>query len=412
MLSLGLKRASLPLYLWLFVLVALTILGFYAIVIGFVKGHEVTLNVSRGVPWGILISAYVFFVVSSTGMCLVSSLGHVFGMKKFEPLGRRAILLAIVLLLSGFLVIASDLERPWRMVLYVLITPNPASAIWWMGILYGIYLVFMILEFFFLCRAEILRRLEVSSRAITAFHKVLLVGIREVSPNALRSNVILARLSGAGGVISAIAAHSTLGAVFGFTASRSLWHGAYLPVYFILSAFVSGSALLVLSLVLSYKVRGQEPAPEIKEAILSLGKLLLLFLGIFLFFTVWKLITAQYGRIPEEFESLMVLIAGPLAVPFLVGEILLGLLAPVFILVYTRTQKVWGLTLASIMVILGMFVARYDFVVAGQLVPVVGRESLWQYNPSAIEMLIILGAFALCLLLYSLGTYIFPLEET
>jgi len=373
---------------------------------------EVTFNTSTGVPWGILISAYIFFVVSSTGMCLASSLGHVFGMKRFEPLGRRAILLAIVLLLSGFLVIASDLERPWLMVLYIFVTPNPTSAMWWMGTLYGLYLVFMILEFFFLCRVEILRRLEASSGAITAFHKALLVGIRKVSPDALKSNLKLARLSGAAGVISALAAHSTLGAVFGFIGSRSIWHGPYLPIYFILSAFVSGSAILILSLVINYKTRGQEPTLEIKEVVQSLGQLLLLFLGIFLFFTIWKLVTAQYGRIPGEFESVMLLINETLSVPFWVGEILLGILIPVVILVYTRAQRFWAVTAAFLLVIVGMFAARYDFVVAGQLVPIVGREGLWQYIPNVIEMLSALGALSLCLLLYSLGNRLFPLEDS
>ncbi len=411
MMTANLKKGLTRFNVWIALLAAVTAVGFYAIILGFIQGHEVTFNTSTGVPWGMLISAYVFFVVSSTGMCLVSSLGHVFGMKRFEPLGRRAILLAIVLLLSGFLVIASDLERPWLMVLYFFVTPNPTSPMWWMGALYGLYLIFMILEFFFLCRAEILRRLEASSGAITAFHKALLVGIRKVSPDALKSNLKLARLSGAAGVISALAAHSTLGAVFGFIGSRSLWHGPYLPIYFILSAFVSGSAILILSLVLSHKTKGQELTLETKKVVRSLGQLLLLFLGIFLFFTIWKLVTAQYGRIPEEFESVMVLINGPLSVPFWVGEILLGILIPIVILVYTRMQKVWGITTASFLVILGMFVARYDFVVTGQLVPIIGRDGLWQYTPSVIEALSALGALSLCLLLYSLGNRLFPLED-
>ncbi len=407
-----LKKGLTRFNVWIACIAAVTVGGISAIVMGFLEGHEVTFNTSSGVPWGILISTYVFFVVSSTGMCLVSSLGHVLGMEKFEPLGRRAILLAIVLLLSGFLVIASDLERPWLMVLYIFITPNPTSAIWWMGTLYGLYLVFMTVEFFFLCRVEILRRFEASSGAIMAFHKAFLVGIRRVSLDTIKSNLKLARLSGAAAVISALAAHSTLGAVFGFIGSRSIWHGPYLPIYFILSAFVSGAAILIMSLVLSYKSGGQELTLKIKEVVQSLGQLLLLFLVIFLFFTIWKLITAQYGRIPEEFDSVMLLINGPLSVLFWVGEILLGILIPIVILVYTRAQRYWAATVAALLVIVGMFVARYDFVVAGQLVPIIGRDGLWQYTPSVIETLSVLGALSLCLLLYSLGSRLFPLEET
>ena len=398
-------------HLWIVLLVTMTGLGFWAIVAGFVRGHEVTFNTGTGVPWGILIAGYVFLVVSCSGMCLVSSLGHVFGIERFEPLARRAIFLAIVLLLSGFLVIASDLERPWRMVLYLFLTPNPASAMWWMGTLYSLYLVAMLLEFVFLCRAEIVRRIESSSGTVSAFHRAFLVGIREVSPGAVRSNLRLARVSGVAAVIFALAALSTLGSVFGFIGSRTIWHGPFLPIYFILSAYVSGSAILILSLVFSHRGKGNQPAPEIREIIRSLSRLLLVFLAIFLFFAIWKLLTAQYGRIPEEFESVMLVISGPLAVPFWVGEVTFGILVPIAILAYTRGRNVWGLTAAATMVIVGMFVARYDFVIGGQLVPIVGREPLWQYSPHAIEILSILGAISLCLLLYSVGGRFLPLED-
>lgn len=411
MITLRLKKTSLRFYIWLALLAAVAVLGFYAIIIGFLRGHEVTFNTSTGVPWGMLISAYLFFVIPASGLCLLSSLGHVFGIKRFEPLSKRAILLAIVLLVSGFLVIASDLERPWLMALYVLITPNPTSAIWWMGTLYGIYFVVLMVEFFFLCRVEAINRIQAESGSAPLIYRILAVGARKSTESSLRRSARMAKLTGAGGIILAIAALSTLGAVFGFTGSRSLWYGPMLPVYFVLSAFLAGGAVLALATVITYRVKGREALYNVKEVVVSLGRLLVLFLGIYLLFTVWNLLTAQYGRVPEEYESVMVLISGPLAVPFWVGEIFLGLLVPVFILVYTRAQSVWGVAVASLLVMVGMFATRYDFIVAGQLVPLVGRETLWQYAPSLIEILIVLGAFSLCLFLYSLGNRLFPLED-
>ena len=106
-------------------------------------GHLQAYNLTREVPWGILISTYVFFVVSSTGLCLVSSLGHVFGIKQFELIGKRAIILAILTLLTGFGTIAMELNHPFRMIIWVMLSPNLASPIWWMGTLYGAYLFFM-----------------------------------------------------------------------------------------------------------------------------------------------------------------------------------------------------------------------------------------------------------------------------
>ena len=61
-----------------------------------------------------LIATYVFFAVSSTGLCLVSSLGHIFGFKVFEPIAKKAVFLAFVMLLVGFAVIGTELESPMR----------------------------------------------------------------------------------------------------------------------------------------------------------------------------------------------------------------------------------------------------------------------------------------------------------
>ncbi len=185
-----------------------------------------------------------------------------------------------------------------------------------------------------------------------------------------------------------------------------------LPIYFVLSALLAGTAILISAIVLSYKASGKETPYEINEIVTGLGKLLALFLGVFLLFTIWNLLTAQYGRIPEEFESVMLLINGPLAMRFWTLEISLGLLVPLFILIYTRAQKNWGVIVASLLVVLGMFAARYDFVLAGQLVPVIGKETLWQYTPSIIEILTVLGAFSLSLFLYSLGYRLLSLEDS
>ncbi len=37
-------------------------------------GYRHAYGVTREIPWGILISGYVFFVVTSTGLCIVSSI--------------------------------------------------------------------------------------------------------------------------------------------------------------------------------------------------------------------------------------------------------------------------------------------------------------------------------------------------
>ena len=122
--------------------------------------------------------------------------------------------------------------------------------------------------------------------------------------------------------------------------------------------------------------------------------------------------TAQYGHIPEEYDAAMVLIKGPLAVSFWLGEITIGILVPAAILIKTQGRKTWALLTASLLVIIGMFFARYDFVMAGQFVPIVGQEQLWEYFPHIIEILSVVAAVGMALLLYALGSRFLPLEDT
>jgi len=66
------------------------------------------------------------------------------------PIAKRAIFLSIMTIMAGFFVIAFEIENPFRMALYNVISPNLTSNIWWMGTLYGAYMFFMAIEFTFL----------------------------------------------------------------------------------------------------------------------------------------------------------------------------------------------------------------------------------------------------------------------
>ena len=117
--------------------------GLHALLIG----HEHAYNNTREIPWGLLIAAYVFFVVTSTGLCLVSSIGHVFNVDALKPIAKRSVFLAIVSIVAGFVIIGFEIENPWRMPIYNVLSANATSNIWWMGTLYGAYLFFMSIKF-------------------------------------------------------------------------------------------------------------------------------------------------------------------------------------------------------------------------------------------------------------------------
>lgn len=342
-------------------------------------GHEHAYGVTREVPWGLMLGAYVFFVVTSTGLCLVSSIGHVFGFEAFKPIAKRSVFLAIATIIPGFLVIAFEIENPWRMAVYNIISPNITSNIWWMGTLYGAYLFFMLIEFALLQAEK---------------HKV-------------------AGMMGMIGVISGVAAHSNLGAVFGLLNGREFWHGPYMPIYFITSAMMSGCATVIFFHWMGYKINGWKMSEKLEESLYAVAKLGALLYIVILFFTTWKLISGVSGHPPGKYEAIMSLLTGPYAFNFWFGEMALGLVIPLVIILAVRARNLTALALGSAASIIGIFFMRYDLVVVGQIVPgfhelnLVDLPHLLPYSPTLHEWMVTISGFTFCAVLFMLGEKMF-----
>lgn len=361
------------------VLALFSVVGVSMGVHSLIAGHEHTFGVSRGVPWGILIAAYVFFVVTSTGLCIVSSVGHVFGFENFNPIAKRAVFLSIATIVAGFLVIAFEIENSWRMPIGNVFGANLTSNIWWMGTLYGAYLVFMILEFIMLQKEN---------------HKV-------------------ATGFGLAGLLTGVAAHSNLGAVFGLLNGREFWHGPYMPIYFITSAAMSGCVAIIFFTYIAYKFNGWQMSDGMKKSMESVAKLGALMMSIIIFFTIWKMISGVTGNPPGKYESMMLLLTGSYAVNFWFGEVMLGMAIPLVIILLVRGRNMNALFIASLAGMVGIFYMRYDLVVVGQLIPsfhgmgLVDYPEFLTYVPTLHENLVVAGGVAFCGLVFIVGEKLF-----
>jgi len=376
--------------------VLLSLGGAAAAAVALVRGHAV-MGTTSEMSWGILIASYVFLVTTSTGVALVSALGHVFGYRVFEPIARRAMFLALVTLLLGFVCIGTELERPLLLLKLVVLSPNPASPIWWMGTLYGVYLLIVIAELYFLLVSDHRR----------------------------------ARIFGVITVVAALTVHPTsnLGAVFGLAHSRPYWSGPLLPVYMIATALVSGAALLAVAVYLGGRFGDPRRAALEGPLLDALGRLLALFLGITVMLTVWRTITGLAGHHYHTYDVTMALLTGPLFVHFWLFEVFLGVAVPLWLLLGERRRQPGAVALAGGLSLVGLFVARSNFVYAGQMFslrPVVGRlgerltysppfkgnvSGLLAYTPSIVELSIVAGAMSAVVVAYVIGLRVLRLVE-
>jgi len=339
-------------------------------------GHH-AYNVTREHPWGLLIAVYIFFVVSSTGLCIVGSLGDVFGFKDYELISKRAIFGSIVTIMAGFAVIAFEIGHPVTMMIYNVLSPGLTSAIWWMGTLYGAYLAFMIVEFIFL----------------------------------LKNDMKMAKYFGLAGLLVGLAAHSNLGSVFGFLNARPISNGVFYPTYFILTAFITGIFIAFIIMGFRYKLHFNE---EVKKMLTGLGKIQGLLISILIFFVTWKLLTDIYGGMPNRAEVATHILGSWT----FWAEVILAMVIPLLLILKSGGKAHVGMVFASISGMVGIFFMRYNLVHDTQLKPLqmlkIKEYQLppeWvHYFPSVTEMMISLGGLALCMALYWVGTKAFNLD--
>jgi molybdopterin-containing oxidoreductase family membrane subunit len=332
---------------------------------GFFIGHEHVFNNTREVPWGLLISTYAFFAITSTGLCLLAAISHVFGGNSLAPLANRMVWISLITILSGFTVIGMEIENPWRMAIYNIISPNITSNIWWMGTLYGMALGFILLEFWLI----------------------------------LTHRLGLALTLGIMGALAEVAANTCLGGVFSTLASRPFWYGAQMPVLFLACAFLSGAAAAIFFTHYAYVIRRRKMEPHVFAGVQAAGKVLLLMIVLVAVGTFWRMASFYVGGASDGRIAADAFFNGPLSFNFWGLEVGVGLAAPALLLVLTRMKSLAAMSTAALMSLIGMFISRLNMVAGGQLVPqYLGFDDLpnyLNYTPSGYEWIVVLAGIGL-----------------
>jgi molybdopterin-containing oxidoreductase family membrane subunit len=353
------------------ILAVIAIIGAIGAVNIFINGEH-AMGTSDRVPWGILISGYVLLAVFCSGLCFMSSLSSVFGLKQFEVVTKRAILFAVTTLMCGFYVLVFELGNPFNLI-YIALSPNLHSLMFWMGLLYGIYTVILILELF----------------------------------NILRNSHKWAHMFGIAAFFAAVAANSNLGALFGGIIARPFWTGPFSAIYILATAFMSGAAILAIMFYFVEK-QGKVASYKGKPIMPAIGRTLSIAIFAVAVMTVWRVVSGMYGGMPGNYDAMMGLLTGPLALNFWIFEIGLAIVLPLIILYLPGGMSSQRIMMAGSSTVVGIFMMRFDFVVAGQIAPLnvvpgVTETIYHSYNPSWSEWSLLFGGIALAILVYMIA---------
>lgn len=292
-------------------------------------------NVPHEDSFGAMIALYIFFTGLSAGSFFLSTLSYGFGRIQYRALSRPAIITATLMLVVAPVFLLLHVGKPlrsWHLFLFV----NPGSPITWGSFLLTSYPLFCL---------------------------VYMACIFQEKEKA-------AKMWGLIGIPFAVSVHAYTGFILAFCPARALWHSSMIPLLFLVSAVVSGTALMILVFAALCKWRGEamDVSGERGSLLKSLGRILGWLLILDLLLTGIDLLVASVAGGEDRF-GVGVLLAGELAPYFLGIEVILGKLIPLFILFHPRLQRVGPLVIASFLIVLGILFMRLDLVRVGELLP-------------------------------------------
>ena len=334
------------------------------------------------IPWTVLIVVYPYLTGLVAGAFTVSSMYQVFGIQRFKPVAHLALLVSLCCMLMVPMPLLLHLGHPER-ALNSMVTPHWTSAFAVFGYAAGFYIILLMLETWFVYRSYIVQQAQQGKGLLRWFYEALSLGSRDVSEKAMRYDRKWTFALAVIGIPAAHGLHGYIGFVFGSLKAREWWSSDLMPLVFLFSAIISGTALLIVIYVASCRLR---KVPVDLPCLKAMAFALWGFMMFTLLLESVEFASLVYrGR--EGIEIIMEYVRGPLLITFLVLQFCVGSLVPLTLLSYliwrgtTGRALVAGVTTSAALVLFAVLMMRWNVVIGGQEIAKTGK-GLVDYQPT------------------------------
>ncbi len=373
-----------------------------------------TFGINRPVMWGFLITNFVFWVGISHAGIMLSAILRLSQAEWRRPLTRAAEVLTIFSLQAAVLMPIIHLGRTWRVywsLPYDLargIYPNIRSPLVWDPAAITTYLTSTILFVFVLLLPDLAIVRDRTRGVRHKFYSVLCLGWRG-TPRQWKLQVIAGVLLSALILPVFVSVHSIVSWDFAVAVAVEGWHTTIFAPYFVIGAVHSGvSAVVTVAALMRWLYRlDAYIRPEHFDA---LGRLLIVIAVTWFYFFIVEFFMGLYSGEGAEVELRQLQVfQWPFNMLFIVF-LLTGFFIPVPLWLFRNVRRSVALMFwTSILVNVGMWLERFILIVPSLM----RKQSLtfnWgSYSPSAIEILIVCGTFALVFLGMLIFAKVFPI---
>ena len=329
-------------------------------------------GMSRDVSWGLYIANFTFLVGVAASAVMVVLPYYLHNYKEFGRITVLGEFLAVAAVAMCILFIFVDLGQPAR-VFNIMFHPSPNSILFWDMIVLSVYLLLNIVIAW--CTLDSERKEE---PPITWVKPLIYISIPW-----------------------AISIHTVTAFIYNGLEARPFWLTALLAPRFLASAFCSGPALLIIVSLMIRRFTKFDPG---WEAIQKVAQIVTYALLTTMFFLLLEVFTVYYSGVPEHMAHFRYLLFGvegqAKLVPWIWTSIVLAVFALVVLINPATRRKESLLAPACVAVFISIWIDKGLGLVVPGFIPSPTGE-VFEYWPTAPEVLITLGVWALGFLVLS-----------
>lgn len=396
--------------LWTGTLLFICAIGAFAYIQQLRKGLVVT-NMGDYVSWGIYISNFVFFVAISLVGSLITAIFRLSGVPWRTPLTRISEIIAVSAITFAALIIIVDMGRPERLV-YLFTHGRIQSPIMWDVIVITTYFCLSLFLLYITLLPDIRIMINAKDKLGKPFLKLYRwlgnywKGIPAQEKIRDRAITIICIVT----IPVAFCIHTVTSWLFA-TTYRPGWDSTNFGAYFVSGAFLVGAGGVVVAMYVFRRVYKLEHYIT-ERHFDKMGKILVMLALLYLYFNVNEYLVPAFKMKKPEEEHLTTLFAGEFA-PLFWFAIFIGMIIPIFIVIFPKGRKPNAMFMAGVMVVVGAWFKRYLIVTPTMLHPFLPKfdapARYSHYFPSWEEWAIAMGSLAGVLLIITFFVRVFPI---
>lgn len=363
-------------YAWVLFLLALIVVGILGYRTQFEEGLIRT-GLRDPVSWGFYIGNFTFLVGVAAAAVILVIPAYIYHWKPIKEITVLGELLAISALSMCMLFVTVDVGRPDRLLHIMPLIGSlnvPSSLLAWDVLVLNIYFV-LNLGIATYAVVSLFRGGEAKARLFTFF-------------------VLFS-------IPMAVCIHTVTAFVYNGLPNRPFWNASLLAPKFLVSAFCSGPAIMLVLLQILRKTARLDLK---EEALWKIAELMAYAMFVNLFFTVAEMFKETYSA-THHMQHLKYLFLGldgrNALVPWAWTSLIASILAFLLFVVPSWRRKPVILNLGCALILLGVFIEKGIALVVPGFTPSVLGE-IYEYGPSKVELMVSAGIFGVGALVFTL----------